>query len=317
MSKNVNLKEFFNYCGINLPKPEVEITETEGMYPFNPDYEANWTYFTFKGYQYLKNRIESPFRIACVAAGSGVEVIGLHMIFPLAWFYLTDIDTEIATGALENVKKLFPSPKFSVFTGSLCEPLKRSGMKFDLIHGNVPNLICEDNKDISSGNDKGTFVKSGILKEQIPEEYIKWGLGTQYEYLKGAYQVLNPCGSAVAMIGGRFPLHLTQKLFSDCNLKLEPEFSVGFKWQTQPEPDLIAYSELEKKFGIKFEFFLYDTAIKILKEKGFSNPTPYMTGQEMKDLFAYAQVSATDALALHRKGIKCGHTVHLFRGVRM
>jgi hypothetical protein len=313
-NKIVDLTKFFDYCGINLPK--VEITETEGMYPFNSDHEANWTYFTFKGYQYLKPKIEPLLNIACIAAGSGVEVIGLNMIFPLASFYLTDIDTEIAAGALDNVKKIFPVPKFSALTGSLCEPLKKTGLKFDLIHGNVPNLICDDDKDLSSGDDKGTFVKSGILKEQIPEEYIKWGLGTQYEYLKGAYEVLNPGGSVVAMIGGRFPLHLVRKLFSDCNLKLEPEFSVGFKWQTQPEPDFIAYSELEKKFGVKFEFFLYNEAIKILKKEKIENPAPDLTGQEMKDLFMYIQVSATRALELYKLGVKCGHTVHLFRGTK-
>jgi hypothetical protein len=318
MSGTIDLTNFFNHCGISFPH-NVEITETEGMYPFNPDYEANWTYFTFKGYQYLRDKIEPPFRIACVAAGSGIEVIGLNRIFPLASFYLTDIDSEIVSVALKNVKGIFPVPKFTALTGSLCEPLIESGLKFDLIHGNVPNLICNDDKDLSSGDDKGTFIKSGILSEQIPEEYIKWGLGTQYEYLRGAYEVLNPGGSVVTMIGGRFPLRLVEKLFSDCKLKLESEFSVGFKWQTQPEPDFIGYRDLEKKMGAgeSFDFYVYDLAIEILEKKGFLNPTSILTGQEMKDLLSSARVSATYALTLHRKGIRCGHTVHLFRGVRM
>ena len=288
------------------------------MYPFNPDFKANWIYFTFTGYQFLKSKLTKlPERIACVAAGSGIEAIGMVKIFPDAKsITITDIDKEVVSNAFLNVKNALPNFNVIPRIGSLCSPLLGDPYKFDLIHGNVPNLICDDGKDLSSGSDKGTFVKESLLTD-IPEEYLKWALGTQYIFLKGAYNVLRKNGSIITIVGGRFPLEIVEKLFSDCNLKLAPEFSVGFKWQTQPEPDYLGYAELEGKYGIEFDFFLYEEALEILKQNGIENPTPSYTGNEVKDILADVLVSAKEALELHGKGIKCGHTVHMFRGVRI
>jgi len=319
MKTHVDLTDFFRYCGLECP---VIITENEGMYPFNDDFRANWLYFTLKGYRSLKcsSMDKAPEKIACIAVGSGAEVIGIKKIFPSTKFIaMTDIDVEVISGAFINVKNAFPYfyDNLQPLTGSLCDPLKQIACPgFDLIHGNVPNLICEDGRDLSSGNDKGTFVKEGAIKEAIPLEYVKWGLGTQYLYLKGAYDFLNKDGSVIAMIGGRFPLEITEKLFSDCNLKLMPEFSVGFKWQTQPEPDYDAYSQLENEYGVSFDFFPFDEALKILKKKNIDNPTPFYSGQQIKSFLKNIKVSATEAFELYKKGIKCGHTVHMFRGVK-
>jgi hypothetical protein len=210
-----------------------------------------------------------------------------------------------------------PSANISYLTGSLCQPLKETDPKFDLVHGNVPNLICNNKKDLSSGSNKGTFVKESILNEAIPEDYLKWGLGTQYLYLKQASEILNKGGSVVTILGGRFPLEILSKLLNDCNLTLMPEFSTGFKWQTQPRPDYKGYAELEKKYGISFDFYLFDEAKKIMADKKIQNPTPYYNGKNLKNLFSDIRVSANQALELNKKGIKCGHTVHMIRGLKI
>ncbi len=317
--REVNLTDFFKECG--LGSQTVHILETEGMYPFNPDFKANWLYYTLKGYQFLKETKgfdESAVKkIACIAAGSGAEVIGLGRLFSnVSHICMTDIDPDVVMGCFRNSTMALLDMNINLHPvlGSLCEPL--SG-KFDLVNGNVPNLICDDKKDLSSGNEKGTFVRSNSLPEIMPKEYLKWGLGTQFEYLKGAVDCLTDNGSVVTIVGGRYPLEITEKLFLDSGLQLMPEFSVGFKWQTQPEPDFEGYAALEKEHGIEFDFFIYEDALKIMKKNGIENPASNLSGQELKDLFKGIRVSSTEALKLYKKGIICGHTVHMFRGKKL
>jgi hypothetical protein len=218
------------------------------------------------------------------------------------------------SGCSTNVSKILNwGIRVFPLIGSLCNPLRPYAGELDLIHGNIPNLPCSDEKDLSSGDDKGTFIKQKDLGA-VPSDYSAWGLESQYAYLRGAYEVLRKGGSVVTLLGGRFPLNLTDELFKRCGLELMPEFSVGFKYQTQPEIDYVGYHEIEKRYGIEFDFFRYEEALGILKGNKILNPTFKHSGQEIKDMLRNARVSAGEALELHKKGIRCGHTVHLFRG---
>ena len=316
----IDLTNFFRYCGIDCSG--ISIKEKTGMYPFNPDPEANWIFYAFAGYLYLKEKklIDLPKKVACVAVGSGAEAIGLKKIFPdLASITITDIDSEVVFGAFTNVENATPESIGNVIplVGSLCDPLVKLGFKFDLIHGNVPNLVCSDERDLSLGDDKGTFIKTGILTESIPKEYLEWALGTQYLFLKGGSSLLGKNGSIITMMGGRFRLSILEKLFSDCGLRLEPEFSTGFKFQTQPEPDYEGYAKLEEEHGVSFDFFRYFDSKKLLIQEGIGNPTHDYSGQQIKDLLKDFRVSSSEALELHKKGIVCGHTIHMFRGTKV
>ena len=193
----------------------------------------------------------------------------------------------------------------------------QTGLEFDLIFGNVPNLICDEDKDLNRGDEKGTFIKKSTLNLNVPEAFVQWGLATQYEFLTGAYKALRKGGSVVSLIGGRFPGSVARDLFQSCGLKLQLGLPMGFKWQTQPEIDFLGYSELEKKYGVLFVFYQYEEAKKILKAAGISNPTTSMSSMQMKEILEGVEYTATDALKLYReKRTKFGHIVHMCRGVK-
>ena len=317
--KLINLTDFFSYCGV--PSGEIVIVQDSGMYPFNRDFEANWTYYTLKGLPFLrKNLGRIPTNIACVAAGNGVEGIAMGKIFPeLENMVLTDIDSEVVAGGLANVLLNLPGllNQVSGKVGSLCDPLLRTGFKFDIIFGNVPNLICDEKRNLSDGNDKGTFMKGNTLGSDIPHNFVEWGLATQYEFLTGAQKVLCKGGSVVSLIGGRVPGSVIGDLFESCGLKLQLDLPMGFKWQTQPEIDFQGYADLEKKHGVLFAFYLYQEAKEILEAAGISNPTVSISSMHMKDMLEGVEYTATEALELYRtKRAKFGHIVHMCRGVK-
>ncbi len=312
------MNQFFEQCGLNLGK--IHISESSRVYPFNPNLTANWVYFTLVGYQQLKKVLlnenhELPKKIACVAVGSGIEAIGLSNIFPRAKFYVTDIDHDVIIESYLNITKAV-SKEIIPLVGSLCDPLEIVSGQLDLIHGNVPNLVCDDNKNLSSGDDKGTFVKKGSIG-RAPDELKSFALESQYAYLKGAYEVLRRGGSVITLMGGRVPIGLVSHLFCEAGLKLMPEFSVGFKEQTQPEQDYLGYAALEEKYGIEFDFYEFEDAMEILRRNKVSNPTFELSGEEIKDLLKETRVTATEALSLFKKGVRCGHTVHMFRGKKL
>ncbi len=325
MTKIVDLTNFFAECGLSA---NIQIQEEENMYPFDPNAKSNWVYFTLVGHQRLKEILDQEGRlpkvVACIAAGSGVEVIGMNLIFPdLNRLFFTDVDGVVVNGARYNLlKNWWQRPAGFIYTsldGLFCEPLKIGNCfkKFDLIHGNVPNLVCSNDKDLSSGDDRGTFIEqNSLIHYDIPEKYLKWGLGANYAYLRGAKDSLAIGGSVVTVLGGRFPLGLVNDLFMDCGLTLMPEFSVGFKYQTQPEPNYVGYAELESKYGVEFDFFGFDEAVKLLEKEGINNPSFKHSGEEIKNLLGKYQVSAKRALKMHNLGKKCGHTVHMFRGLK-
>ena len=320
MKKQINLTDFFSFCGINCPK-EIIITQDDGMYPFNEDPEANWTFYTLKGLPILRGQLSVPPKnVACIAVGNGVEAIAMGMIFPeIENLVLTDIDEGVVSGAVTNILNNLPHFKGKVIgkVGSLCDPLKETGLKFDLIFGNVPNLICKEDKDLSSGDEKGTFMKENTLSQNIPEKFIQWGMGTQYEFLKGAYNILAKGGSIISLVGMRFPGSMAGELFKSCNLKLQLGLPMGFKWQTQPEIDFIGYSELEQKYGVRFDFYLFDEAKEILRKAKISNPSLSISNMEMKNMLEGVEVSSIEALELCReKGTRCGHLVYPLRGIK-
>ena len=317
--KLIDLTDFFSYCGV--PSGKIAIVQDDGVYPFNRDYEANWTYYTLKGLPFLRNSLGKISKnIACIAAGNGVEAIGMGIFFPeLANLVLTDIDAGVVSGGVANV--LLNIPGFTEYVtgkvGSLCDPLIQTGLEFDLIFGNVPNLICDEEKDLSDGNDKGTFMKKNTLSQNIPEKFTQWGLATQYEFLTGAYKALRKGGSVVSLIGGRVPGSVIGNLFKSCGLKLQLDLPMGFKWQTQPKIDFMGYAELEKKHGVLFAFYEYEKAREILKVAGVPNPTMSMSSMQMKDILEGVEVTAAQALELYKKKrAKFGHIVHMCRGVK-
>lgn len=322
MEKRIDLSFFLKQVG--LTGENAEISESSGMYPHKENVEENWSYYTGWGFRRLKEKFEAEGKnistIAIVGIGSGVEGILAAKFFKpnLKNLIVTDIDSEVADGAARNIKSSVNDINIRItpLVGSYCEPLEKAGLTVDLIYGNIPNLPSAEEIDLSQGAEKGTFVPSALYEGyKPPQKFIDWAMGSQFAYLQSAKKVLPTGGSVVTALGGRMPLSLVKELFANCELKLD-EVVTGFKEQTEALIDFQGYHRLEQEYGISFEFYLYQQAINLIKEKGISNPSSQISSEELKKLLEPFKVSAGKALDLHGQKVPVGHTVHLFRGIK-
>ncbi len=323
MSKVIDIAPLFAASGI--PSGKIEIVETPGMYPYKEEIEKNWAYYTAVGYRHFKEVLKKENKkiknIAIVGIGSGVEGIVMLKVFgsELRQLIITDVDEEVTEGAVQNLGALPKEHNVAVFplVGSFCEPIEQKGCTVDCVHGNIPNLPSTGEEDLNQGAEKGTFLEEeSFQKYNPPKKLIAYALGSQYAYLQSASRVLNSGGSVVTELGGRMPWDVIQELFDSCGLRMQ-EIVVGFKEQTEALIDFQGYHRIEKMFGSIFEFYRYEESKKMLRSKGFENPTWKMSGQEMKQLLAPYAVSAGEALELYSKGIAVGHTLHLLRGQKI
>src|ERR1051326_8587815 len=92
-----------------LGSSPVSIVETDGMYPYKPEIEDNWAYYTAVGMKHLKTLLEkegrTPETIGIVGICSGVEAIAVARIFErdVKELIVTDIDAGILEGTIYNL----------------------------------------------------------------------------------------------------------------------------------------------------------------------------------------------------------------------
>lgn len=322
MERRIDLSLFLEKVG--LTGESAEISESPDMYPHKEKVEENWSYYTGWGFRRLKEIFETekkiPSSVAIVGIGSGVEGILAAKVFRphLRNLIVTDIDSGVADGAAKNIEDAINDRgvRITSLVGSYCEPLEKAGMTADLIYGNIPNLPSAEEVDLSQGAEKGTFVPPSLYEGyKPPQKFVDWAMGSQFAYLQSAKKVLPDGGSVVTALGGRMPLSLVRELFADCGLRLE-EVTTGFKEQTEALIDFQGYHRLEQEVGVSFEFYLYQQAVGLMKEKGITNPSNQVSGEELKKLLEPFKVSAGKALDLYGQKVPVGHTVHLFRGIK-
>ena len=288
--KTVNITPLFKAC--QIPTGTLCITETSGMYPYKDRIEDNWAYFTAMGCKRLKKLFEQEQKvikdIGIVGICSGVEAIAIAHLFASAAkrLVVTDIDDEILEGTIRNLTET--SQRFGMEiipqVGLFCEPMEELDFKLDFIHANIPNLPTAGDEDLSKGDEKGSFAPPDYYEKYNPShDFIQWALPAQYAYLQSAKKVLKPGGSVIAEVGGRMPFHILEKLFEDCDLKLE-ELVVGFKRQTEAEINFNGYHRNEAEFGVSFEYYRYGESVVVLEKAGFENPTYKLSGHEVKEL---------------------------------
>ena len=319
--RTVDITPLLDAAGI--ASSPISILETEGMYPYKEKVEDNWAYYTAAGMKRFKDVLELEHKkarsIGIVGICSGVEAIAIAKIFEAdaKSLIVTDIDEGILKGTIYNLNHTITNRnlKLTPVVGSFCEPIEKAGYKVDFVHGNIPNLPATGSEDLSRGAEKGTFLISSTYEGyHPPREFLGWGMGAQYAYLKSAKRVLVHGGSVVTELGGRMPLRIVRDLFRACGLTLE-EVIVGFKEQTEALIDFEGYHRLEREYGTTFEFYLHNESKKILEARGISNPSFAIGGEEVKNLLDPCKVSAGEAIRLYHKKIPVGHTVHLFRGI--
>ncbi len=185
------------------------------------------------------------------------------------------------------------------------------GAKADVIYANIPN-IPENPKKIFVGRNSSGFLDRSLYGD-VPAEFEKYFMVSQYALLNSAKAALAKNGSVLVNFGGRVPYMLLPKMFETCGYGFE-EVCCGFKMQTETREMLEGYKKGEEQYGIKFDFYKYGESVRFLASERIGNPTSKIPGDKLKKILEPFKVSSGDGLRLFRKGVAIGHTVHLLKG---
>jgi len=275
------------------------------VYDVDKTPESNWVWHAFRGFRKLEGKLREesrlPHSFASVGTGCGVDAIGAQLIFPtLEAIMVTDVSSEIVSLAMTNIRTHVPaSVAVSGIVGNICYPLHNQSARYDIIYANLPNLpVASKNIPI----DTGTFYYTNDGdRDSTLDNYL---LAMQYDLLRSARPVLNEQGSALIMVGGRFPYEIFDHLKTKTGYVFE-ELLCCLKLQTQAHSTISGYMDHEGK--VEFDFYLYDDAIREAARE------PELRGAELKSLLKPYRVSARGAFAALKKGVRIGHTLHMIR----
>jgi hypothetical protein len=275
------------------------------VYPIERDAEANWVWHAFRGMERLKKALEGegrpPRSFAAVGTGAGVDAIGAGFIFPaLETIAVTDIEPEVLAQGLENVRANVRAGVSVIGqAGDLCSPLHALRQRFDLIYANLPNLPVPK---LSGAIDYNTCYAE--RDETLDPKLAAYLLGFQYMFLRSARGVLDEKGSALLMIGGRFPYDMFGRLAQLSGYVFE-ELLCSLRLETDLATTIDAYAAHEGE--IEFDYYLFDESMRALDGKG------ELPGDALKAALAPYRLSAREAGVAGAKGKRIGHTLHMIR----
>ncbi len=310
-----NVSSLFASVGIKHP---VIINTTEHTYEVNAvKPKNNWLYPAFKGFLKLRKKLpcgkSSTLTFASIGTGQGIDAIGAYHIFHPKKIIITDIHPEVIPIAKNNfLKNTDHKTNFVAYVGNLCDPLSKNKIVADIIYANLPNIPFEGVGSNFGGQLTSTFFNEQWInnKSRILEKYL---LSLQNAFLYSAWPNLSPRGSVIVNLGGRIPLQLIKKMFTDAGFKYEELFNT-LKIQSQPEWVLGGYARAEEKYKVTFDFYRFDAA----KSKyGKKLEKENLSANKLKKMLRPFRISATEGLKLliYRQET-IGHLVQIIRGVK-
>jgi hypothetical protein len=276
------------------------------VYPIERDVESNWVWHAFRGMERLRRSLEAeghaPHSFAAIGTGAGVDAIGAGFIFPtLDTIAVTDIEPGVLDQGLANVRENVRAGVSVIGqAGDLCCPLYALRRRFDLIYANLPNLPVP--AKASGAIDFNTCYAE--RDETLDAKLAAYLLGFQYMFLKSARQVLNANGSALLMIGGRFPHDMFGRL-AELSGYVFDELLCCLRLETDLATTIGAYAAHEGE--IEFDYYLFDESTRALEGKG------ELSGAELKAALTPYRLSAREAGAAGARGKRIGHTLHMIR----
>jgi hypothetical protein len=279
------------------------------MYSIERDVEANWVWHAFRGMARLKQTLQNedrlPTSFAAIGTGTGVDAIGASLIFPsLKIIAVTDIEPGVLEQGLDNVRSNVPAGvSVNGFAGDLCYPLYPLHQRFDLIYSNLPNLPVASWKSGAIDFNTCYIERDGVQVDPTLDAYL---LGFQYMFLRSALPVLSSQGSALLMIGGRFPYEVFKRL-ADLSGYVFEELLCCLRLETDLATTIDAYAAHEGE--VELDYYLYDEARRLLDGK------LELPGEELKALLAPYRVSARGARSAASEGHRIGHTLHMIRAM--
>lgn len=276
----------------------------DNTYEIDPsDVKNSWTYLAFMGFKAAREEKADVGTFVSVGTGPGIDGIGANEIFRPRSLVLTDIHKKVLPVAemnfLNNLGRVKPDV-FRVLHGNLCEPLAGRGIKADILYANLPNLPFHG-RDIFGGINTASFFSERPAK--VPREFRERLLALQHAFLLGGQKQLADGGLLLLNVGGRMPFRVIERLFESAGLSILRIVTL-LKLQSEADVILKGYSDAEKKYGVEFDFYPYDEAVR-------SAPKLAFDAHSQRAALGHCRLSATDAYGAWKRGAKIAHLAHL------
>jgi SAM-dependent methyltransferase len=232
---------------------------------------------------------------------AGIELLGADVVG------ITDLFPDVVDAAANNVRRNLlagNSVTLHAGAGDLLEPLRASGVAFDLIYENLPNLPLADAAKVEVDKTSAAFLAP--RSEPMPQVVRDSLLALHYVALVQAHDFLKPGGAVLSTIGARLPLAVLTEMAEAAGHK--PSF-LGYWWKAQADADDVigSYAQWQRQGMGPFHFY----PIKIL-EAAFARLDLEEAGRNALSIEASLrsyQLDAASAWSLHGKGRRIGHTV--------
>jgi hypothetical protein len=245
----------------------------------------------------------SPRSLGVIGAGNGIETIGAgHIFHGLDQIILADRDMALLLCAAVNVRNNVPRGVQVEMRGSavnLLTPHAALGRKVDLLYVNLLNppycTVIDPDSEVPP--------VTGTAEDDMLNGYL---LNLPYHFLRALPEVLNPGGSALMLIAGRFPFAILDRLAAAANVRFE-EVNCGLDHLTDPMPVLSTYAAAERG-EFRFFFYNYGQAKAIPRDGDIP-----VTGGTLARYLSSARLSARLALEQFKTSIEIGSIFHMLR----
>jgi len=290
-------------------KDEIEIALADRAYlPDLKDLKRDWVAsVAAPAFRALAHDRTAPHRaFATIGTGSGVDALAAIEILGAEVVGITDLFEEVVAAAARNVRgNLRPGVAISLHAGAgdLLVPLASSGVKFDVIYENLPNLPVDDTRLIEQDKTSAAFLAP--RSEAVPGFVTDWLLTMHYLALVQARDALTPDGVVLSTIGARLPLDVLARMSRAAGLKPRV-LTYGWKVQADAEDVISTYASWERQGLGPFQFYAADAL-----EATFAEIDAGEAGDSAADIeasLAGEQFGAAAAWEAYCKGARIGHT---------
>jgi SAM-dependent methyltransferase len=243
---------------------------------------------------------------ASIGTGSGVDALAAIEILGAEVVGITDLFGEVVRTAEENIRRNIKQGidvEIHAGAGDLLTPLASSGVKFDVIYENLPNLPIDDAARIEKDRTSAAFLAPRA--EPVPEFVSDWLLTLHYLALAQARNGLAPDGVVLSTIGARLPLDVIAEMSRAAGFA--PSFlSYGWKVQAEAEDVIGTYAKWQRNGYGPFHFYEADQL-----EHAFASLDLEDAGRNAVVIERTLTAGRLDALAAwdaFRNDVRIGHT---------
>ncbi|HLO76208.1 MAG TPA: hypothetical protein VK196_07115 [Magnetospirillum sp.] len=311
----VDAAAFFRIAHPYRIAPRLGIALSDRSYlPRTDDLEADWV-ATVAAPAFARLRqargAERCRRFCALGTGSGMDALAAIEFLGADVVGLTDLFPDVVDAAAANVAgNLRPDTNVRIHSGAgdLLEPLRHSGVRFDIIYENLPNLPLADDARLEHSQTSSGFVPP--RPEPVPKLFQDNLLALHTVALKQARDYLAPGGAVLSTLGGRVPLSVITAMATHAGLTPDI-FTYTWKAQVDADAMLTSYAAWQQRGLGPFHFYLVEDL-----RRAFDKIDPVEAGQRAEDiehLLAPKRLDAVAALAAHRTGARIGHTVAVLK----